>query len=315
MSTDPNMTTIEHADSALAAAIPHPFDGDGEDVTVIYHGHCHDGITALWAALQRYPKAKTFVGAYGDGIDLEQFVDRRVLMVDFSWRRPIMLKLFEMTKGYLLLLDHHKTALDDLQGLPIPMVLDMNRSGAGITWDVLMDGTRRPWLIDYVEDRDLYRFALPYSKEVHEACDSYSLSYTARAGLMTRTRASLVEEGIPILRYKDRLVKGAMRFARREVIAGYDVPSIGHPNEQVVSELGHALCKDEPFAAVWIDRKDGARKYSLRSNEDGIDVEQVALSLGGGGHRHAASFIRWPKPTLWERTRQGMAHMLHPFSA
>ena len=127
----------------------------------IYHGGCPDGFTAAWAAKQAYPDAELVPGYYGapppdvGGCD--------VLIVDFSYPRPVLIEM-EMVASRLRVYDHHKTAEADLEGLSF-CVFDMERSGAGLAWDELVGG-ERPWLIDYVEDRDLWRFALPDSKAV-----------------------------------------------------------------------------------------------------------------------------------------------------
>ena len=47
---------------------------------------------------------------------------------------------------------------------------------------------------------------------------------------------------------------------------------------------GLRLAKGKPFAVCWFERQDGAKVYSLRSTEDGIDVSEIAKRHGGGGH-------------------------------
>jgi nanoRNase/pAp phosphatase (c-di-AMP/oligoRNAs hydrolase) len=46
---------------------------------------------------------------------------------------------------------------------------------------------------------------------------------------------------------------------------------------------------DAPFAAIYFDRGDGKRQWSLRSRED-FDVSRVARRFANGGHRQAAGF-------------------------
>ena len=71
-------------------------------------------------------------------------------------------------------------------------------------------------------------------------------------------------------------------------IGGYEVPVVNtHP--MFFSDVGHALSKDAPFAACYMD-KSGSRLFSLRSNENGVDVSEIAKSYGGGGHQNAAGF-------------------------
>lgn len=256
---------------------------------IVYHDNCHDGITALWVAAQKFPHAEHYPGKYDEAPDLERLMGKHVLIVDFSWKLPEMLQVLGVAAS-LRVLDHHKTAKADLARLDSSVALfDMDRSGAGLAWDELIGGPRLD-LVDYVEDRDLWRFKLAGCKEVHAACNSYPLTLEARDQLMARSVSDLAREGEAILRYHDRLVESAAKNATREVIAGYDVPSIACPNPELISDLGHRLCTGEPFAAVWVEKPDGTKSYSLRSTDEGMDVGEIAKSLGGGGHRNAAGF-------------------------
>lgn len=254
---------------------------------IVYHDNCHDGVTALWVALQVWPDAVAYPGRYSEPPDLERLAGHDVVCLDFSWKREAMMQVHAVAKS-LLVLDHHKSAEAELQGLDWA-VFDQERSGAGLAWDLLHGGPR-PRLVDYVEDRDLWRFALLWCREVHAACNSYPLTIEARAMLMTRSIADLVDEGVAILRYHDQLVTTAAEKARRERIGGVEVPSIACPLPEIISDLGHRLAEDAPFAAVWCEQPDGSTIYSLRSRPEGADVSEVARAYGGGGHRNAAGF-------------------------
>ncbi|MFV9615689.1 MAG: DHHA1 domain-containing protein, partial [Gammaproteobacteria bacterium] len=75
---------------------------------------------------------------------------------------------------------------------------------------------------------------------------------------------------------------------RRMIIGGYDVPIL-NASSAYVSDAGHIMSIDEPFAACYWDHPDG-RSFSLRSSKNGIDVAKVAKKYGGGGHKNAAGF-------------------------
>lgn len=270
---------------------------------VVYHDNCHDGITALWCALQsrEWRDAEHYPARYELPPDLDRLTGAKVLIVDFSWKRPAMADVLAVVES-LTLLDHHKSAAEELVGFEndlfapnrLRMVIDMNRSGAGLAWDELIGGPRPP-LVSYVEDRDLWRFNLECCREVHAAVNSYPLTIEQRNYLMRCDIEMLAVEGGAILRYHDKIVQSAAKHALRENIAGHDVPSVACPTIEIVSDLGHAICKGEPFAAIWVDRADGTRSYSLRSDAEGLDVSEIAKTFGGGGHKHAAGFVRGPR--------------------
>jgi oligoribonuclease NrnB/cAMP/cGMP phosphodiesterase (DHH superfamily) len=254
---------------------------------VVYHDNCHDGITAFWCAKQKYPEAEGYPGKYQVSPDLERLRGRDVIFVDFSYKRPQMVRVCEVAKS-LLVLDHHETAQKELQGLPY-CVFDLNRSGAGIAWDILMGGPRPP-LVDYVEDRDLFRFALPNSREVHAALSQFPLDYETRCVLMRTSIESLVAEGRILLRYHNKLVDSAATSALPMAIQEYLIPSVCCPTIEIISDLGHKLAQDAPFALTWTEFSDGVCTTSLRSSDQGVAVNNIASAFGGGGHPKAAGF-------------------------
>ena len=285
--------------------------------TIVYHDNCHDGITALWCALQRWPGAEPYAGKYDEPPNLDRLQGRDVVLVDFSWKRPAMLELI-LHANSVEIYDHHKTAEAELYGLDgatiwdefdpdqappsirqadVKLVFDMERSGAGIAWDELVGGTRPP-LVDYVEDRDLWRFAKPFSREVHAACNCHPLTIEAREVLMKRELAGLIAEGAAALRYHDKLVASAARYPLPMTIGCYVVPTVCCPTVELVSDLCHKLAVGNPFAATWAQKPDGSRVFQLRSTPEGVDVSEIAKGYGGGGHRNAAGFTLAPGAKL-----------------
>src|SRR5690606_35880403 len=58
-------------------------------------------------------------------------------------------------------------------------LIDQQRSGAGIAWDFFHPGVPRPALVNHVEDRDLWRFALPGTREIQAAVFSRPYTFAA----------------------------------------------------------------------------------------------------------------------------------------
>ena len=150
---------------------------------IIYHDNCFDGIAAAWATSKglnqldqefeenNLERTQLFIPrSYGQSqLEIGQLHNKDVYIVDFSFPRETMIHI-NKTANSLLVLDHHKTAQADCEGLEF-CVFDMNRSGAGMAWDHFFTAPR-PKLIDYIEDRDLWQFKLPASKEIHAYSDS-----------------------------------------------------------------------------------------------------------------------------------------------
>ena len=265
---------------------------------VIYHANCWDGFCAAWVALQALGEIEAIPAHYGT--PPPDVSGREVYILDFSYPRDTM-RAIVSAASRVIVIDHHKTAEAELAGLDeelapdLVIVFDQTRSGGRLTWDYFVEMGRcphsPPWVVDYTEDRDLWRHALPNSMEVNAALRSYPLDFN----LWTRQFAGLgpppvglIAEGEAIRRREQQIVSDHVRHAREVVIAGIQVPAV---NATVLfSEIAGELAKGRPFGACYFDRADGKRQWSLRSDANGLDVSEIARQFGGGGHKHAAGF-------------------------
>lgn len=285
-----------------------------KDLLCIYHGNCADGFGAAWAVHQAFGDAVEFhPGVYQqDPPDVEH---RDVIMVDFSYKRDVILSMAHPDIGKarsIVIVDHHKSAAEDLAGFLRPdniyhcweqatywddndgpciwALFDMERSGAGLAWDFFCEGPRPP-LIDHIEDRDLWRFALPGTREIQAAVFSYPYEFDVWHDLMRRDPEELRAEGAVIERKHFKDIRELLRVCQRSMnIHGHNVPVASLPYT-LTSDAGHIMCEetDAPFAACYWDTAD-TRIFSLRSTDNGADVSEIAVAYGGGGHKHAAGF-------------------------
>ncbi len=255
-----------------------PFHGPPD--IVLYHADCFDGFGAAWAVWKKFPNARFLPVKHGQPPppDLN---DRRVLIVDFSYARPILETMAAETKE-LLILDHHITAERTLAGFP-HAYFDQTKSGAVLSWE-WAHRTPAPWLLQYVQDKDLWTWVLPGSREISAALASYPLDFSLWDEF---SQSTLEQEGRAILRYEQELVGKLAAQAVMVSFQGEVVPSV--QSAILTSQIGERLSPEHPFCVIWHDR-DGRRYFSMRSRADGTDVGAIAASFGGGGHTHAAGF-------------------------
>jgi uncharacterized protein len=247
---------------------------------ILYHADCSDGFGAAWAIWKRFPAARFFPVKHGTPPpgDVQ---GERVVIVDFSYSKPVLDTLAAQTKD-LLVLDHHITAEKALNGLPYAY-FDQKKSGAVLAWE-WAHGTEAPWLLQYIQDKDLWNWALPASREINAALASYPFDFTVWDQF---SQATLEQEGRAILRYEQELVGKLAAQAVMVEFQGTIVPAV--QSAVLTSQIGERLSPHHPFCIIWHDR-DGRRFFSMRSREDGTDVGAIAASFGGGGHTHAAGF-------------------------
>jgi oligoribonuclease NrnB/cAMP/cGMP phosphodiesterase (DHH superfamily) len=214
-------------------------------------------------------------------------------------------------------LDHHKTGLESIAASTVPANVDtspsvMDASGAMIAYrffglDKLPEGQRLRRLFEYVEDRDLWRNALPDTDVFSAGLASMNLNFDVTAN------PSLFDE-IAALDFDEVMTKGkaakalevatvdaelTRRFAVRIGDTSFFAVRTNSPEYR--SMLGNKLAKisDEEdgmaaIAGVLYQEKDmpakGEIKFSLRSLRD-VDTTLISKAHGGGGHMNASSFV------------------------
>ena len=266
---------------------------------VVYHKSCSDGFGAMWCFWQKFGDSYEYTpGSYAEGhFDLDSFRDRDVVLVDFSYKRSVVAEIIEVAKS-VKIIDHHKSALEDLEGLE---GLDfcnstIEHSGAMLAWMYLNPGVEAPWVIQLIEDRDLWRFKHAVTKDFSQYL--FSLDYdinvwdqVIQEAEEPNTFFSMCKEGAAIERKHLKDINELKKYTRWMTIGGFIVP-VMNVSYMMASDAGNQLCKenpDVPFAATYYD-SDKGRHFSLRSIELGADVSKIAFMYGGGGHLHASGF-------------------------
>lgn len=291
----------------------------------LYHFPCDDGFAAAWVVRQRWPDCRLEPTNYGlplpDGL-----AGKNILMVDFSLKRDAMLELARYARS-VVVLDHHASAQDELRDFtvgwnpihpdapeftgwqvmlddprtdPTHRVLahfDMSRSGAQLAWGFIRPFLPPPLIVNFVADRDLWRFAIPNSRKFSLFLRSHPYDFDVWTDIADRLNADLTGDGVlaeaaAIERYHDARIAELVPTATLQRIGEWAGVPVAHAPYTFASDLGHALLKahpDAPFAAVVVDAY-GARTFSLRSENSREDVSKVARAFGGGGHRNAAGF-------------------------
>jgi oligoribonuclease NrnB/cAMP/cGMP phosphodiesterase (DHH superfamily) len=273
-----------------------------EKLICIYHKNCADGFTAAWIFRNFISGGLSFTPreiqweprSYGEAPP--DCTGAEVIILDFSFKRPVMKEIAAVAKA-VLVIDHHKTAQEDMQGLMeehnnVKTVFDMERSGARLAWDYFFHGEPLPDLVRTIEDRDLWRFKFSETRAQMASIFSYAydfetwddLSYKAKTG-------SLDKEGEAIERKHFKDITELMPQTQVMLyICGEKVPAYNLPYT-MSSDVGNiAAAKPDHSYGVcfWFNKQEV--QFSLRSIGNKQDVSLIASAYGGGGHRNAAGF-------------------------
>ena len=285
----------------------------------IYHGNCADGFGAAWAIWKRWHANVEYVpGIYGK--PLPDVAGKHVLFVDFSAKRAEIDAMAQAAKS-IVIIDHHKTAEadlepfkvtlcggasfapDDLDGMfrdmaelgrpPVLAWFDMKQSGATMAWKFAHGLSVQPYMLQLIEDRDLWRFAFgERTMQFSAALRTYQQDFGVWSDISVADPSRLYREGASILRAHRTNIAKFIAEVYWTGIAGHTVPVVNVPYHYA-SDLANellAVFPDAPFAACWFQRGDGRLQYSLRSEDSRLDVSEIAKKFGGGGHRNSAGF-------------------------
>ena len=260
---------------------------------VLYHRNCYDGFCAAWIARRSLPDAKFVAVQYNEGFPrIEQ--GATIYILDFSYKSDVLCDLAARSQK-VIVLDHHKTAEQELESLigkisNLVIQFDMDKSGGRLAWEHFYPSDTAHWLVDYTEDRDLWRHRLPHTREVIAYIHSWPFSFELWDTLFCVSRPSQewINEGGAILRREQQIIDNHVAQANEIEIGGHKVLAV---NATVLfSDIAGKLAEDRPFGACYFDRAGGKRQWSLRSRDGGIDVSIIAKAYGGGGHKNAAGF-------------------------
>lgn len=259
-------------------------------IYVLYHKNCTDGFGAAYAAWKKFKDSAVYIPVSHHEPLPEVPALSEVYVVDFCLP-PMITRKIKKT-SHIVTLDHHVTSVESIKESD-EFTLDMNRSGAKIAWDYFHPGKRNE-LIDYISDKDLNRFALPHSREISAALESYPRDFELWDSF---TLDQLKAEGSHVFRSKCNEVNLLIAKSYVRNIGGYEVPVVNTPT--FMSEVAEKLLDMYPeakfSAAYHIYEQDGKlyNKWSLRSK--GFDVSKVAAMFGGGGHKGSAGYTEFVK--------------------
>lgn len=263
---------------------------------IIYHGNCADGFMAA-TILRKFLRdqgrdPEMVAGVYQQPPpDCEQ---KDVIVVDFSYKRPVMAEIL-VAANTVVILDHHKTAIEDLEGLEgfYDKVFDLEKSGAMLAWEYCYPDTMPPDIVTFIQDRDLWQFKYKVTRPVQAALFSYPYEFLLWESFIAPgydwTPLYVGGEAIERKHFKD--IRELLKVCRkRMMICGHEVLAANLPYT-LSSDAGHIMVEEEkePFGCCYYDVPDG-RVFSLRSIDTAVDVSEIAKSYGGGGHRNAAGF-------------------------
>jgi oligoribonuclease NrnB/cAMP/cGMP phosphodiesterase (DHH superfamily) len=265
-----------------------------KNIFILYHYPCSDGFGGRYAAWKKFGNSANYIGVqYGKPIPY--IPDHSELyIIDFSYPKDILRDLNNRMKK-LVVLDHHKTAEEDLRGEPYA-IFDMNRSGAVMAWEYFHPSIPVPTLLQMIQDRDLWTWKLPSTKPVLEALRVYGDGYTSEDPSVwdkyLEPDDEMIDFGNKLLSYQDSMIESAVNKEKLKlVIVNGNLRTYITNTTVFVSEIGNKIYDGTycDFSTSYFIDVNGIVNLSFRSKKDcGFDVGNLARKLGGGGHQSSS---------------------------
>lgn len=262
---------------------------------ILYHGACPDGFGGAYAAWKKFDDSAEYVPLHrGDPIP-EGIDGANVYLIDYTFNALEDMKEIERRAGSLVVLDHH----EGMQPITEAMqnhVYDASHSGAVLAWNYFHPDTPVPRLLAYVEDDDIFRFALPETKPfitylIIQPLDFQLWDDIARKLEDPKEGPVLLQKAAAYREYFEYLAEQAVEKANLVSFEGYQVYfANSHPHKTMKSLIGHKLAaKKGPLALVVSAHPNG---YGVSIRGDGsVDVAEIASRFGGNGHTSSAGFL------------------------
>ena len=262
----------------------------GKHIYVLFHRNCMDGSGAKFAAWKALGSSATYIDVqYREPMpQIEDGSD--VYILDFSYSRD-ELEALNKRVNKLVVLDHHETAKNDLEGLSYA-TFNMKKSGAMMAWEYFHPDKSIPEILSLVQDRDLWKFQWQDSKAFHAGFQTRRDSVNewdvaARDSdegryLMARVK----KDGVLILDYEAaqiKILRTRVKYVR------FLHTRVAIVNSSVLKdELADAVNSDKskPVQACIVYTIEPESRKALLSFRGAPDTDWswVARHLGGGGH-------------------------------
>ena len=279
--------------------------------TVLYHGSCSDGFGSAFIVRLYYKenygiemanKIQYIPMYYSQKESFEEFLkemtNKNILMCDFSYPYDKLMMLINVSASFLII-DHHKTAKDDLNLLPNDLkIFDMDKSGVGITWEYFFPDRTLPIFLSYIQEQDLYLFRIEKTVEFITFFYEQEFDFDLWEKYLKKKYINMaILKGTSWLEYKNIIIKRVIDRASC-IIQNINNKwyAIVYSNSPIFkSEIGNKLFDKfwfADFSIIWdYDLNNNKTVLSFRSTNDRADCSEIAHKYNGGGHRNASACV------------------------
>ena len=260
-----------------------------KNIVILYHND-EDGFGAAWAAWKKFKDKAKYIIAEHQTPQPKFLKGKEVYLLDFCYPEKIMKKIARDNKR-VVVIDHHITQKKAGE-LADDFSFSLKNSAAVLAWKYFHPQKPLPKLLLYVEDIDLWKFKMKFTREIIASLDTYDFKFKvwdriARDLENPRSAKKYIMEGKAIMKYQNMIVEKLANNGIKAALDGKKAVAVNSPILE--SEIGDYIRRNKKAMGLIWSSRNGRIEVSLRS-DGSIDVSEIAKKYGGGGHRQAAGF-------------------------
>lgn len=269
---------------------------------VLYHGRCPDGFSSAMIIKKYMDEINPDHNIIFHGVnDHNRAPDTRghhVAICDFAFNLPTINKIISNSLS-MVIIDHHITAEETLKSVdPKYKLFCMDHSGAYLTWRFFFPMLPIPLFIRYIEDNDIWLRVIDYHKEFGAYLSTVPMEFNTYQELLDDEILlldNIKTHGVPMWKLIKTKLALLAKDANVQLIdySGVVYLMVVVNSADLKSDIGNLLIEEHfpwcDFSLVYHHNyRDSTTKFSFRSTNKHIDVEEFARKLNGGGHRNAS---------------------------
>lgn len=267
------------------------------NIVATYHKDCPDGTTAAAALLAAHPEAQTFALPHNHTPEELQAVLAMVDADTDAYTLDCVLGATELAAKAktLTIIDHHVSIEKEIKGFAqearnVTLVFDTSHSGSGLAWPYFHPTTPTPELINLIEDVDLWNWKYgERSRYAATFVGIYKDNPQKVVELFTTDIESIIARGKDMAVYEDQIIAQYLKRAEPVwvMFGEHRIPLYNTPHFD--SYIGNVMSEKHGCVSGVFDIRGNKVRLSFRSKEGQTPTAlDIAQSLGGGGHKHAA---------------------------
>lgn len=277
------------------------------NISIIYHSADFDGFTSAYILKDYHKEDNVKLYGHNYGLSTEWVNEIKnqdiVYLADISFNKSHS-EIIQLSKSNekIIYIDHHKSAIEEYTELfktldNSIMFCEVGKAACRLCFEYLYPNTELPLIYEYLSDYDVFNIkdnwnseVMPFQYGLQSLCKTFE-EFSYRLDSIRYDESLYIDDiiykGLSILDFLYIQNEKILNNYFIHYLYGYKVVCVNNPiNSSLVFKSNKEEC--DIHCVYHYNGNTKSYHYSLYSNK--VDVSEIAISLGGGGHKCASGF-------------------------